>query len=243
MNPTLTVLLYSAIAASAAALGIVPLFGRRAMPKRWVGWANALAAGLMLGAAYALTVAGVDGAPVIGAAGAVLGIGFVYWTHALSGTEDLDLSLLRDRSPEYSYKVLLVDSLHSASEGVAIGVAMVAGLPFGVFMALAIAVHNIPEATVLSAVLSSRGARLARAAGLSVAVNLSQVLLAVFTYAVLSAAPAMTLWVLGFAVGALVYLVMVELLPESYRLAGPTSIALVVSLAMAMVVLLQGFLT
>jgi zinc transporter ZupT len=46
--------------------------------------------------------------------------------------------------------------------------------------------------------------------------------------------------VLGFAAGALVYLVMAELLPECYRQAGPTSIALVTIVAMGIVVLLSS---
>jgi zinc transporter ZupT len=41
-------------------------------------------------------------------------------------------------------------------------------------------------------------------------------------------------------VGAFLYLVLVELLPESYRQAGHTSIALVTLMAMGMVVLLTG---
>jgi hypothetical protein len=42
------------------------------------------------------------------------------------------------------------------------------------------------------------------------------------------------------AVGALLYLVMAELLPHCYRQAGHTSIALVAILSMGMVVLLAG---
>ena len=52
--------------------------------------------------------------------------------------------------------------------------------------------------------------------------------------------PVVLPWALGFAVGALTYLVLVELLPESYRQAGHTSIALVALVAMGIVVLLRG---
>ena len=50
-------------------------------------------------------------------------------------------------------------------------------------------------------------------------------------------------WVAGFAVGALIYRTLVELLPESYRQAGQTSIAVVTLLAMGVVVLLAGVAT
>jgi zinc transporter ZupT len=194
----------------------------------------------MLGAAYALMVMGLERVTGAEMLGALIGIGFVYWTHAVSGTADLDLNRLEETSPVYGYKVLLSDTLHASAEGVAIGVAMTVSLPFGAFMALAIAVHNIPEATVLAAILTSRGVRLRDAAGLAVAANVSQVLLAIVSFALITAAPALLPWGLGFAVGSLVYLVMVELLPECYRQAGHTSIALVTIVAMGILVLLVG---
>ncbi len=240
MDLTLIVLLYASIAAGMAALGPLPLVFRPRPPAFWMGWANALAAGLMLGAAYTLMVAGFDHSPAVGAAGAVLGVAFVYFTHAASKTADLDLNRIGETSADYGYKVMLINTLHAAPEGVAIGVAMVVSVPFGVFMALAIAVHNVPEGTVLSAILTSRGVGHWESAGLAVVTNVSQILLAVFTYAIVQAAPSTLQWALGFAVGSLVYLVMVELLPESYRQAGPTTIALVTILSMGMVVLLVG---
>jgi zinc transporter ZupT len=123
---------------------------------------------------------------------------------------------------------------------VAIGVAMAIDLRFGIFLALAIAVHNVPESTALCSVLTARRVRLGVAAGLAVAADLGQVLLAVATFAIVEAVPSVLPWALGFATGALVNLVLMELLPESYREAGHTSIALVASLAMGIVVLLQG---
>lgn len=240
MDPTLAVLFYSSIAAGMAGLGPLALAWHRRPPVAWIGWANALAAGLMLGAAYSLMAVGFDHSGVVGAAGAVLGVAFVFSTHAAARTADLDLNRLDEASPDYGYKVLLINTLHSAPEGVAIGVAMVVNLPFGVFMALSIAVHNIPEAAVLGAILTSRGVKRLEAAGLAIVTNVSQILLAVFTFAVVGAAPPTLQWALGFAVGSLVYLVMVELLPESYRQAGHTTIALVTIVSMGIVVLLGG---
>jgi zinc transporter ZupT len=242
VNPTLVVLGFSAAAAATAVLGGGPFLFRQAIPIRQIGWANAGAAGMMLGAAYILLIAGLPRGAAAVAAGAALGILFVALTHMLSGTDDLDLNSLEDMSPAYGYQVLLVNSLHSASEGVAIGAAMALDLPFGIFMALAMAVHNIPEATVLCAILTGRRVAVASAAGLAVATNFSQVLLAVVTFAIVSAAPAALPWAAGFAVGALIQLVMAELLPQSYHQAGHRSIALVAALAMGIVVLLQSVL-
>lgn len=243
--PILVVLGYTALSAAASALGAVPaaLFGtgrRRTLPTAWIGWANALAAGMMLGAAYALAEAGLEGPAVPAALGAALGVLFIYATHRALGTGAGPLDAGRPDDPTHGYKIVLVSALHSASEGVAIGAAMAVDLRFGIFLALAIAVHNVPEATVLCSVLAARGVRLGVAGGLAVATNAGQVLLAVASFAVISALPAALAWALGFATGALINLVLMELLPESYREAGHTSIALVASVAMGIVVLLEG---
>lgn len=240
MDPTLLVLLASAAAAGAAALGPLPLLGREQVPLLAIGWANALAAGLMLGPAYLLMTAGLQFEPLQGALGAALGIGFVWFTHHAGGTEEMDLNRLGESSELYGYRVMLVNTLHSASEGVAIGAAMGVGVPFGVFMAVAMAVHNVPEATVLSAILRGRGVRGGAAAGLAVTTNVTQVLLGVVTFAVVTAAPGFLPLALGFAFGSLLYLTLAELLPECYRQAGRTTMALVTLVAMGMVVLLGG---
>jgi zinc transporter ZupT len=109
-------------------------------------------------------------------------------------------------------------------------------------MAATLALHNIPEAMILTTVLSRRGVGIPRAAAITVGVNLTQVLLAVLAFGLLTELPVLLPWVAGFAVGALMYRTLVELLPESYEQAGETSIALLTLLAMGMVVLLGGVL-
>ena len=246
MNPTLLILALSTAAALTSALGVLPLVGRHRMPTRWIGWGNAIAAGMMLGAAYMLSALEAEPMSAIGtpglteAVGALLGIVFIYWTHVAVGTEGVELNRARAEDPVHGYRLLMVNGLHSASEGMAMAVAMVIDLEFGVLVALALAIHNIPEATVLASALRGRGLNLGEITGLAVATNVSQVLLAVATYSIVTAAPATLPWILGFAIGALVQLVLVELLPESYREAGQASIALVTVVALGVVVLIQG---
>ena len=240
LDPVVAVLLASAGAALVAALGVVPHVVMGRLSTRVLGWGNALASGLMLGVAYSLTTVQPDVEVLMGAGGAVVGMFFVRMTHVFAGVEDLDLNELGELDPAYGYQLFVVNTLHSAYEGVAIGVAMLASLPFGFAMAVALAVHNIPEAMIFTAVLRERGVKTLHAAVLAVATKLNQVLLAVVTFSVLAALPVLSPWALGFAFGSLVYLVLDELLPESYRQAGHTSIALVTLVAMGIVVALGG---
>ncbi len=236
VDPLTTVVLFSSAAALTAALGVLPqaLVGPPA--RSVIGWANALAGGLMLGVAYTLLTHGLDGAHLASAVGVVVGSGFARMAHAAAGTGELDADAT-DEAEGRAYKAILVDTLHAADEGVAIGAAMAVSLPLGVAMAVTLAVHNVPEAMVLGTILTRRGVGLISAATLAVAVNAAQVVLAVIAFTLIGLWPALLPWVTGFAVGALIYRTLVELLPESYRQAGHTSIAMVTLLAMGVVVL------
>jgi len=240
MEPVLIVLGCATAAALAAPLGVLPLIGRDDVPAQWLAWANAGAAGMMLAAAFVLADFGVASGTIPFGLGAALGIAFIHGSRRFSGTEELGLSELNEASLAYGYEVLLVGALHASAEGVAMGAIMAVDLPVGVFLAVALALHNMPEATVLAAVFRARDVSWRHSATLTVVANVGQVFLAVSTFAVLGAVPAALPWALGFAAGALIYLVMVDLLPESYQEAGPTSIALVTILAMGAFALIHG---
>jgi ZIP family zinc transporter len=190
--------------------------------------------------AYAVLTEGLGDSLVAGGLGTVLGTAFVRGSHAAAGTGELDTEGSEGSDPLGGRKAIVVDALHAADEGVASGVAMAVSIPLGIAMAVTLAVHNIPEALVLSTVLARRGLGVARTAAVVVAVNVNQVLLAVVSFSLLGVFPAALPLVAGFAVGALMYRSLVELLPESYHQAGETSIGLVTLLAMGVVVLLAG---
>jgi ZIP family zinc transporter len=239
-EPILQVFFWSLAAAFAAGLGGLPQAVVGRLPQRLLGWGNALAAGLMLGVAYALLDRGLGDALLMGGLGALVGMISVEATHRLTGTEELDLNRLGELDPAYGYQVVVVTALHSAYEGVAIGTAMLLSVPFGISMTAVLAVHNVPEAMLLTAVLRARRVAVSHAATLAVAAKLSQVLLAVAVFALgASRVEALPLLV-GFSAGALLQLLLEELLPEAYRQAGSTGIALVTLVAMGMVVALGG---
>ena len=242
MEPIVVVLVFATLSAFLAPIGVLPLRHREAVPSAWIGWANALAAGFMLGTAYLLAEIALSGHPVRASLGSLLGIGYTYLSHRASGVEDVDLNRLDGVDPLYGYRVLFVGGLHGAMEGLAIGLAMLESLPFGILVALAMAVHNVPEAAILGSVLRSSGLSVARTAALAVAANVGQVLFAVIAFAVVPAIPGLMPWAFGFAVGGLSYLVLSELLPQAYGRAGPTSIGLVTSVATGFVVLLRGLI-
>lgn len=201
--------------ALATGLGALPLAFRR-LSRRWVGIGNALASGLMLAASAGLLLEGwpVGRAETIG--GALLGGLFIIVSRALLET-GREPHVGRLRGADARRAILLVGAMtvHSAAEGIGVGVSFGGGADLGVFISLAIAVHNIPEGLAISLVLVPRGVPVWSAAGWSVFSSLPQPLLAVPAFLfVLQFAPLLP-WGLGFAAGAMIWMVAIELIPEA----------------------------
>ena len=146
-DPILYVLLYSTFAALVAAFGAVPYPGKG--KPRLVASATALASGFMLGAAYLLMVAALDRHTIGALVGAVLGVSYTWSSQWYAGTRAVEDPEATPGS-DVIYKLLIQRTMHSASEGVAIGVAMALELRMGIFVALALALHNIAEAVSLA---------------------------------------------------------------------------------------------
>jgi len=200
---------------------------RAGAAERALAWANASAAGLMLGIAYGVLMSGIAIRPLGGTLGAAAG---VWMIHVLG---------VRTRT-SLARRALVASALHSAAEGIAIGAAAALDSAFGLFLVLTFALHNVSEGAVLGSVLAYRGRSAWSVAWAAMLARTGQPALAAVALLAIRGLPALQPWVLGAAAGALLYLVLAELLPGSYRLTGRTSIAVVVSVAAGIVALLGG---
>ncbi|MEE8526869.1 MAG: hypothetical protein V3T72_23285 [Thermoanaerobaculia bacterium] len=200
MTTLTTVVGASAVTALAAALGALVVRARSTWPAR-LGWANAVASGLMLGVSYVLAEQGLQWPALATAVGAVVGILLVASLHQTFGAQDLERNLVAEQAPGYTTKIVLGTSLHAAAEGIALGVAMALHLRLGVFMAVALAVHKVAEGAVLCAVLGGQGASSTRAATVAVVSNLAAVPAAAGAFLLVGGWPVSIPWFVGFAVG------------------------------------------
>ena len=113
------------------------------------------------------------------------------------------------------FTVLLV---HSLPEGFAIGTAYAsetAGL--GLFVVIAIAVQNIPEGTSVAIPLEAAGFSGWRQFWAAVATSVPQPIGAVIAYLLVEQVSALLAVSFGFAAGAMLALVAVELAPQAWR--------------------------
>lgn len=235
------VLLLGALAALCAGFG--PLFvrgrdgdGDAAAPAPLIGFADALAAGMMLGIGYALMTWGIGRDPLAATVGAAFGVVLMYWMRLPLETRESPEQLPLD----HRGWAVAAASIHAIPEGLALGAAASLGLTIAITVAATLAIHNVSESAVLVSRLHGADRRGVRAAALSVFTNHPQVVFSVAAYAVCTYVPPLTAPLLGLSFGALVYLCFAELLPDSYRSIGRSSIALVVTIAAGLVALASG---
>lgn len=202
--------------ALATGLGALPLaFSRAGAPGR-LGAANALASGVMLGASASLLIEGVGRGIPGTLLGAVAGVGFVAVARVLLDHDHArDLGALRGADARKALLIVGVMTVHSVSEGIGVGASFAGGETLGLVIALAIAVHNVPEGTAISLVLVPRGMRVRTAAFWSVFSSLPQPLLALPAFLFVEEFRSVLPFGLGFAAGAMVWMVVQELLPEA----------------------------
>ncbi len=112
----------------------------------------------------------------------------------------------------------------------------------GILITTAIAIHNIPEGLAISLVLVPRGTSAWRAALWSVFSSVPQPLMAVPAYLFVTAFRPILPAGLGFAAGAMVWMVFAELIPDALEETESTNVALTVTLAFTAMVALQQIL-
>lgn len=244
VSPETVLLVFAAglLTALATGLGAVPFVWIRDPSPRVLAATNAIAAGLMLGASFGLILEGTRYGTIQTVVGAAVGVVFIlFGEHALKDRE-IPFGELSGAGARKILLILAVMTIHSFSEGVAVGVAFGGGEKLATLITLAIAVHNIPEGLAISAVLRPRGSSVAACAGWSVFSSLPQPLMAVPAFVFVEAFRPVLPYGLGFAAGAMVFMVFLELLPEAYREADAATVGTWVSVTLGAMILFQRYL-
>ena len=242
MNPVLTVFLYGLITALATGLGALPFLFLRQVSARAVASANAIAGGLMLGASFGIVAEGTNYGAWQTLAGGLLGVLFILATQHWLGDHDAALAEAGGGDTRRMFLIVVVMTVHSFAEGVAVGVSFGGGATLALAITLAIAVHNVPEGLAISAVLRPRGKTVLACIGWSIFSSLPQPIMAVPAFLFVDAFKRALPYGLGFAAGAMVFMVLEELLPEAYDQARRPRVAIQVSLTLVAMVLFQQYL-
>jgi zinc transporter ZupT len=108
-----------------------------------------------------------------------------------------------------------------------------------VYISAAIAVHNIPEGLAISLVMVPRGTPVWKAAGWSIFSSLPQPLMAVPAFLFVDAFQPFLPVGLGFAAGAMIWMIFSELVPDALEEAAPNTVAIAVVLSVAAMIVFQ----
>ena len=244
MSDVTLVFVYASATALATGLGALPFLFVRSLSDRVVAYSNAVAAGLMLGASFGLVAEGTEYGRVPTLVGALLGVVFILATQRYMehDEEDVVFEAVQGEGGRTMLLMVIVMTVHSFSEGVAVGVSFGGGITLATVITIAIAIHNIPEGVAISAVLRPQGVSTLRCAGWSVFSSLPQPLMAVPAFLFVEAFRPVLPYGLGFAAGAMVYMVLVELLPEAFHQGRRAAVATLASIAAIGMVLFQAWL-
>ncbi len=202
----------------ATGLGALPFAFTKKLPDRWQGVAYAIAGGMMVSASvFALAEQGMRrGRAWEIVLGLLAGSAFYWVTARWLEHSHWHIENLSAQDSRQSVLMLVTMFIHSIPEGVAIGVGYATGeLEFGLLLALAIAIHNVPEGMAISLPLKAKGVSTARCAWYAILTSVPQPVAAVPAFLLVSAFQPLLPAGLGFAGGAMIFLVVMELLPES----------------------------
>ena len=222
------------VAALATALGTLPVLFSQKLSDRVQDTLFGFGAGVMLAAcAFSLVIPGLEAArssQAFGggpwAAGGVVGSAILLGAlallmldrvlpheHFIKGREGHSAQKLRR-----TWLFVIAIALHNLPEGLAIGVGYAGneGLRANA-LATGIAIQDVPEGLVVAVALLAAGYRRAFAVGLGMASGLVEPIGAVIGAAIVGYSAALLPWGLGFAAGAMLFVISHEIIPESHR--------------------------
>jgi len=223
-------LLTGIISALATGLGAIPVHFVRSGSHVIRAFASAAAAGMMTSASvFSLAQEGIAlktkfvYAPYVVILGLLLGAGFFWLTEKVVSDHHFHDTVLKNGFSKKGLLIFIAMFIHSIPEGIAIGVGFATGnFQFGLIMAIAIAVHNIPEGIAVSLPLKSEGVSTWKCSLISILTSIPQPIMATPAALLTWAFEPLLPVGLGFAGGAMIYLVVSELIPDALNEGGHT---------------------
>ncbi len=209
----------------ATGVGGLVLYAVRRPSRLWLDAMLGFTAGVMLAATcFSLLVPALDrgglGEVVIGFAIGCLALLAldILLPHAHARLREHDQKPLEETAAERRGALLLAAlTIHNIPEGLAVGVAFAAGgTDLGIPIALAIAIQNVPEGFAAAAPLVGAGLRRRTAVHFAALTGLVEPPAALLAFAAFALVGALLPVGLGFAAGAMLYVIVDELIPESH---------------------------
>ncbi len=242
----------SLLAGLATVLGVIPVLFFRQISLEVVGFMLGLAAGIMLSAtAYSLVEPGIQygneiwpGKGVfIVSLGILIGAWFLEWSdrqipHELPLFEGERAATLRR-----VWLFVLAITLHNFPEGLSVGVSYGAGdWKNGKLLAIAIGTQNIPEGMAVALPLLATGYSPLKAGLVGMISGFVEPLGGVLGVTMVTFFRALLPWAMGFAAGAMLYVIAYDIIPEIQLRKRSKSAVFAVLLGFAVMTILEAIM-
>lgn len=242
------------LASLACGLGALPLAFPKLDVQKRMGLGYGLAGGLMFSASvYNLLLPGLTlGTHSAGLkqvllvlSGLMLGAGFLWLVDRHLTPENFERSFLSKMGTRRELLIFLAMAFHSVPEGVAVGVGYaseqhVSGVEnLGSYIALAIGIHNIPEGLAVAIPLRAGGASILKCFIAAFLTSLPQPIAAVPAALLVWVFEPLMVPLLGFAAGAMIFLVIREMIPDALEDRSAVEIAWSFIIGFSLMILVQ----
>ncbi len=218
MPTLLDTVIAATITMLATGLGGLPFVFVNTIPETLARLAWAAAGGMMLSASvFNLIIPGIAFGDITSVAVGIFVGTVVFWFASRKiVSHDVTVSGITGAGGRRIALILGTLFVHSIPEGLAVGVAFGSGAAgLGLVMTVAIAIHNIPEGIAVSLPLRAEGVSGWRCVGWSIFSSLPQPIAAIPAYLAVVAFKSILPFALGLAAGAMFFLVLSEMIPES----------------------------
>jgi len=237
LNPIAQALVATLFTWGVTALGAAVVFMTRTVGKRLLSCMNGFAAGVMMAASYwSLLAPAIEMSEAAGniawfapTVGFLLGCAFLWGADKLLPHLHPGLRLEEAEGPQTAWRrstlLVLAITLHNIPEGLAVGVAFgaaAAGFPAATFtgavaLAVGIGLQNFPEGIAVAMPLRGRGLSRLKSFWYGQLSGFVEPIAGVLGAAAVLVARPILPYALGFAAGAMIFVVVEELIPESQR--------------------------
>ena len=228
------------LASVACGLGALPLLIKNLNVERHIGIGYAFAGGLMFSASVynlllpALNLGGTTpsiSVVFLSLLGLISGSALIWGLGCFLTPQRLGSSALKRIGGRREVLILIAMAFHSIPEGVAVGVGygsidqLSDPRDLGHYIAFAIAIHNIPEGLAVAIPFRANGTSIHHCFFLAFLTSLPQPIAAVPASLLVWMFKPLMVPFLGFAAGAMMFLVIVELIPDALKDGSPSQIA------------------
>ncbi|MCB0323008.1 MAG: ZIP family metal transporter [Bdellovibrionales bacterium] len=243
------------LASVACGFGVFPLLSKRIDLTKHIGLGYGVAGGLMFAASVynlllpAFTLGAQEGMKIVPVLktliGMLFGCAFLAGANSFLTPERLSSPVFKAFGSRLEILVFIAMCFHSIPEGVAVGVGYASEIHnenlhgLGLYIALAIAIHNMPEGLAVALPMRAGGATITKCFIAAFLTSLPQPIAAVPASLLVWLFEPLMLPFFGFAAGAMMFLVIEDLVPEGLETHSRAEIAWSFMAGFSVMVLVQ----